>query len=118
MGVAQREEPYPWAGSAGKTGRRRPSATEEARPAWVAMAVAAFVFAFSLAATAARREDPVSNAYLERAYPEAEGRNVVNVVLVDFRGLDTLGEIAVLAVAAVGAIMLVRGRRREDLDRP
>jgi multicomponent Na+:H+ antiporter subunit A len=82
------------------------------------MAVAAFVFAFSLAATAARREDPVSNAYLERAYPEAEGRNVVNVVLVDFRGLDTLGEIAVLAVAAVGAIMLVRGRRREDLDRP
>lgn len=84
----------------------------------VAAAVAVFVFTFSLVSSDARRADPVSDAYLDLAYPEAGGRNVVNVVLVDFRGLDTLGEITVLAVAAVGAMMLVRGRRREDVDQP
>jgi multicomponent Na+:H+ antiporter subunit A len=84
----------------------------------VALVVAAFVFVFSLLSTAARSSPPVSDAYLERAQPEAGGRNVVNVVLVDFRGLDTLGEITVLAVAAVGVVMLVRGRRHEDVGQP
>jgi multicomponent Na+:H+ antiporter subunit A len=82
----------------------------------VALVVAAFVFVFSLLSTASRSSPPVSDAYLERAQPEAGGRNVVNVVLVDFRGLDTLGEITVLAVAAVGVVMLVRGRRHEDVE--
>ena len=45
--------------------------------------------------------------------PTAHGRNVVNVILVDFRGFDTLGEITVLAAAAIGAVALARaGRRR------
>ena len=61
-------------------------------------------------------EDPVrtaSDLAVEQSVPKAEGRNVVNVVLVDFRGLDTLGEIAVLLVAAVGVTTLARvGRRR------
>jgi multicomponent Na+:H+ antiporter subunit A len=37
---------------------------------------------------------------------------VVNVVLVDVRGLDTLGEISVLTVAGVGVVALARARRR------
>ena len=41
------------------------------------------------------------------SYPEAKGRNVVNVILVDFRALDTLGEIVVVATAAVGIAALV-----------
>jgi multicomponent K+:H+ antiporter subunit A len=49
---------------------------------------------------------------LQLALPIAEGRNVVNVILVDFRGMDTLGEIAVLAIATFGAYALFRGRRR------
>ena len=56
----------------------------------------------------------VSAYYLNRAVPEAYGRNVVNVILVDFRALDTLGEIIVVAVAGVGVASLVwlsRGRR-------
>jgi len=36
---------------------------------------------------------------------------VVNVILVDFRGMDTLGEIFVLGIAAFGAYALFRGRR-------
>jgi len=48
--------------------------------------------------------------------PEAHGRNIVNVVLVDFRALDTFGEIAVVAIAALGAYALIRGvrKRRES----
>ncbi len=44
--------------------------------------------------------------------PEAFGRNIVNVILVDFRALDTFGEIAVVAVAALGAYALIRNSLR------
>ncbi|MCU0788330.1 MAG: DUF4040 domain-containing protein [Verrucomicrobia bacterium] len=42
------------------------------------------------------------------SYPEAHGRNVVNVILVDFRALDTFGEIVVLAIAAIGVAALLQ----------
>src|SRR5690606_15724367 len=42
------------------------------------------------------------------SYPDARGNNVVNTILVDFRALDTLGEITVLAVAAMGIVALLR----------
>lgn len=45
--------------------------------------------------------------YIENAQELANGRNVVNVILVDFRGLDTLGEINVLAIAALGVLALL-----------
>jgi multicomponent K+:H+ antiporter subunit A len=45
--------------------------------------------------------------------PEAGGKNIVNVILVDFRGFDTFGEITVLAVAALGVANLVKMARRE-----
>jgi multicomponent Na+:H+ antiporter subunit A len=51
------------------------------------------------------------------AWPEAYGRNIVNVILVDFRALDTFGEIAVVAVAALAALALLKTRvapARED----
>ncbi len=44
------------------------------------------------------------------AWPEAYGRNIVNVILVDFRALDTFGEIAVVAVAALAAVALLKTR--------
>jgi multicomponent Na+:H+ antiporter subunit A len=47
--------------------------------------------------------------------PEAHGRNVVNVILVDFRALDTLGEIAVVMLSLLAALPLLqalRGRGR------
>ena len=44
--------------------------------------------------------------------PDGGGQNVVNVILVDFRALDTLGEITVLVVAGVGAVALARAGRR------
>ncbi|MDX1682331.1 MAG: hydrogen gas-evolving membrane-bound hydrogenase subunit E, partial [Phycisphaeraceae bacterium] len=48
-------------------------------------------------------------------HPGGGGHNVVNVILVDFRGLDTMGEITVLALAAMGVwTLLHRSRRRTD----
>jgi len=107
-------------------------------PAVAGVAVAAFVFWFAISAgsvTGTPNPDPsvagtdthaalehgesdpgdvtVSEEYLARSLPEAHGRNVVNVVVVDFRGFDTMGEITVLLVAALGIVGLVQaGRRR------
>jgi multicomponent Na+:H+ antiporter subunit A len=54
-------------------------------------------------------------AYFEDAsWPDAYGRNIVNVILVDFRALDTFGEIAVVVIAALGAYALLKGGRRGD----
>lgn len=49
----------------------------------------------------------VSRYHVENA-PLAQGRNVVNVILVDFRALDTMGEIVVLSVAAIGVFALLK----------
>ncbi|MFD2239081.1 hydrogen gas-evolving membrane-bound hydrogenase subunit E [Aureimonas populi] len=45
------------------------------------------------------------------SYEEAHGRNIVNVILVDFRGFDTLGEIAVLVIAGIATIAALRAGR-------
>jgi multicomponent Na+:H+ antiporter subunit A len=79
----------------------------------VAGGVGTFIAAFALVAGSARTDPSISSAFLDQALPEAGGRNVVNVILVDFRGFDTLGEITVLSVAAFGIFSLVRACRRE-----
>jgi len=50
---------------------------------------------------------PISDYFLENSQTSGFGKNVVNVILVDFRALDTLGEVVVLAIAAVGVSMLL-----------
>ncbi len=52
--------------------------------------------------------ETISRFFVERAYPDAGGRNVVNVILVDFRAFDTLGEITVLAIVALTVFSLLR----------
>jgi hypothetical protein len=78
----------------------------------VSGAVGLFVFGFALVAGNARTEPSISSGFLERALPEGGGKNVVNVILVDFRGFDTLGEITVLAVAALGITAVARATRK------
>jgi len=65
-----------------------------------------------LAAHSARRAPSVAGEFVSRSVDEAGGANVVNVILVDFRGFDTLGEITVLVVAALGVVNLVRVAER------
>ena len=50
----------------------------------------------------------ISQFFLEQAVPQGGGTNVVNVLLVDFRGFDTLGEISVLAIVALTVYGLLR----------
>jgi NADH:ubiquinone oxidoreductase subunit 5 (subunit L)/multisubunit Na+/H+ antiporter MnhA subunit/multisubunit Na+/H+ antiporter MnhB subunit len=77
----------------------------------LALSVGVGVFAFLMASSSPLQER-ISTYYLENSYAEAGGRNVVNVILVDFRGYDTLGEIVVLAIVAVGVRALVKLRRK------
>ncbi|MGU9859848.1 monovalent cation/H+ antiporter subunit A [Pseudomonas sp. LF245] len=62
----------------------------------------------------------ISSFYLSRALPEGGGSNVVNVMLVDFRGFDTLGEITVLGAVALTVYALLRRFRpsKESMQLP
>ena len=83
----------------------------------IAAVVAGAVFVLALLAGSNRVEERVSDQMIDRSYPDGHGRNVVNVILVDFRALDTAGEITVLAAAAIGAVALARaGRRPPELQ--
>ncbi len=75
--------------------------------------------------TGAEPIDPSLSAYFaERSVPDANGRNVVNVILVDFRALDTLGEITVVMLSFLAtvpvllALRLSRGASDGERGRP
>ncbi|MEW6152419.1 MAG: hydrogen gas-evolving membrane-bound hydrogenase subunit E [Actinomycetota bacterium] len=85
----------------------------------LAVLVGLFAAVFAMVAVGARPDlEPVSVEYLARSLPEADGRNIVNTILVDFRAFDTLGEIVVLTVAGLGVIGLVRAASRERVPQP
>ena len=65
-------------------------------------------------------QDSTSTFFLERALTQGGGANVVNVMLVDFRGFDTFGEIVVLGIVALTVYALLRRFRpaRETMDLP
>ncbi|ALP52822.1 cation:proton antiporter [Candidatus Tenderia electrophaga] len=58
----------------------------------------------------------IADFFLANAKPGGGGNNVVNVILVDFRGYDTLGEIAVLALAALGIFAMLERLRLPGLQ--
>lgn len=58
-----------------------------------------------------RPGDSIGAYYLQQSVPGGGGANVVNVILVDFRGFDTFGEITVLAIAAIGIFGLLDGMK-------
>ncbi len=82
------------------------------------LAVSAFaglvVTAGALITTTVQPDRSLTRIYVEEA-PEAGGNNVVNIILTNFRALDTLGEITVLAAAGIGisALVLSVAKRRE-----
>ncbi|SDS54613.1 monovalent cation/H+ antiporter subunit A [Pseudomonas oryzae] len=60
-------------------------------------------------AVLSRPYQSIAGFYLDNSLSGGGGRNVVNVILVDFRGFDTLGEISVLAITAIGVHALLAG---------
>lgn len=65
----------------------------------------------TLALTGGRDISPAGRYYLEEAENETGGTNIVNTILVDFRALDTFGELVVLAVAALSMMVLLTARK-------
>jgi multicomponent Na+:H+ antiporter subunit A len=78
----------------------------------IATIVGGLVFVFTLAVGSLDPATDVSDTMIEQAYPEGDGRNVVNVILVDIRAFDTLGEMTVLTAVAIGTVALARAGRR------
>jgi multicomponent Na+:H+ antiporter subunit A len=84
--------------------------SERLRDGMVALAGGAVVTGLVLAASSVPHPGRLRDALSAASLPLAHGRNVVNVILVDFRGLDTLGEITVLSIAALGVWALLKLR--------
>ncbi len=61
-------------------------------------------------------ESPAADYFVAHSVPAGHGRNVVNVILVDFRALDTLGEITVLSVAGIGVYALLKLYRKRSAN--
>ena len=86
---------------------RLSSPLERGRDIVVAIFAGVLMTLLILAATELQFFEPISSGQIARSVPEAHGRNIVNVILVDFRALDTLGEIFVLALAAIGVYSMI-----------
>jgi multicomponent Na+:H+ antiporter subunit A len=84
------------------------------RDAVVALAAGALMTTLVLVASVMRFDPAIPDFYAEHSLPDGHGRNIVNVILVDFRALDTLGEITVFAIAAVGVYALLKLRMTAD----
>jgi multicomponent K+:H+ antiporter subunit A len=88
--------------------RSLPTRLRRARDAVVATAAGVGMAVLAYGVMTHPVDDSVSQFFLGAAYLEGGGRNVVNVILVDFRGFDTLGEITVLAIVALSVFALLR----------
>ncbi len=91
---------------------------ERLQDATLAVVAGAVMAGLLVASTALDLPADVSGELGALSKPKAYGRNVVNVILVDFRALDTLGEITVVAVAGLGVYALTRFSRRRPTGGP
>ncbi|KGX88949.1 Na+/H+ antiporter subunit A [Pontibacillus litoralis] len=83
--------------------------------ATIAISFGALMTIVAISSFASKWFEPISQYFLETSKSLGGGKNVVNVILVDMRGLDTLFEIAVLALAALGiyGMIKLRGNSKE-----
>jgi len=86
------------------------------RDALMAVLAGATITLLLLFAMTVRSGHPISDYFAAESVPSAGGRNIVNVILVDFRALDTLGEITVLSIAAIGVYSLLMLRPQEGRE--
>jgi len=89
--------------------------------ALIALGVGATVTATALAVNGGAKFASISEYYVRESYHLGGGKNVVNVILVDFRGFDTLLEIMVLGIASLGIYAMVRlraGNKRRGGESP
>ena len=90
--------------------RKQSRSLSRLRDAIIALAFGGLMTLLVLMAVTIQFEHPISEYYTANSAVQAQGRNIVNVILVDFRGFDTMGEITVLAVAGIGVFALLKLR--------
>ena len=88
--------------------RRLPTPLRRGRDAAIALAMGVGMTILAYAVMTRPVDGSISEFFLAQAYAEGGGHNVVNVILVDFRGFDTFGEITVLAIVALAVFALLR----------
>lgn len=91
---------------------------DRVRDAVVAIIAGSMMTILVLLATGSPAPSRLTPYFAENSYLKAKGHNVVNVILVDFRGFDTMGEITVLAVAGFGVYALLKLRPPKEADGP
>ncbi|MGF1721072.1 putative monovalent cation/H+ antiporter subunit A [Vibrio kyushuensis] len=79
----------------------------------VAVTFGAMMAVLLLTVTHFAMPDRISTYLIENSYTIAKGRNIVNVILVDYRALDTLGELFVLSLAAIGVTAMLRTKKEK-----
>ncbi|MBW3635239.1 MAG: putative monovalent cation/H+ antiporter subunit A [Armatimonadetes bacterium] len=84
------------------------------RDAAIAICGGALMTTLVLVTNTVTLTEPISGYFLENSLPKGYGRNIVNVILVDFRALDTLGEITVLSLAGIGVFALLKLRPHRE----
>jgi multicomponent Na+:H+ antiporter subunit A len=77
----------------------------------IAIGVGGLVVVLLLVANSATLYPSIAHYFLEQSLTLGGGRNMVNVIVVDFRGYDTMGEITVLSIAAIGVYALIKLKR-------
>jgi multicomponent Na+:H+ antiporter subunit A len=87
---------------------RLTTTADKVRDAVVAVALGLFMTATILVVSANELHSDLKQYFAETSYTAAKGKNIVNVILVDFRALDTMGEITVLGIAAIGVYALLK----------
>src|SRR5690606_5429037 len=76
----------------------------------IAVSVGVLVTVLALAVQGVPVVESISGYFIENSYKEAGGKNIVNVILVDFRGFDTMLEILVLGIASLGVYSMIKLR--------
>ena len=89
-----------------------PKATFNHAHAALSVAVGGVVTLILIAVVSSPLDLRLTEYFEVTSWPEAYGRNIVNVILVDFRALDTFGEIAVVVIAALSAYALLRTTKK------
>ncbi|NCA84896.1 MAG: DUF4040 domain-containing protein [Clostridia bacterium] len=79
----------------------------------IAVVFGGFMMGLSLKADYLNLYPAISDYFAQNSFTEGHGRNIVNVILVDFRAMDTLGEITVLTIAAIGVFVLMRMKNKK-----
>lgn len=101
-----------------RNARKKESIPFKLSNAVISVLVGLVVMLIAIASYSTKLFDSISPYYVDNTYIKAAGENMVNVILVDFRGFDTLFEIAVLAIAAIGISSMITlrmgGKKNEN----